>query len=341
MGKAVFSAMTRVYVSELATGTTQRLTHVDTPREFQPVWSPNGGAIAFVTWSENGGEVWKAADAALTQLTKQTAYYHDPVWTPDGSGVVVMRARTQDRRANAQPPREDVVLIRDGEVQRIAVADGLGSPHFAKEVDRVYLYSAQQGLVSVKLDGTDKRQEVKPNGAQEIRAGPDGLHAVERFNNELYLFERSAAQTFDLKAAKRLTLYGADSFAWAGPRTVTWGLGASLFRFDLETGRTEETSLVVERPRTRPVGTVVLRSANLITMRGAQVVRNADVVIKDNRILAVGPRGRVRLPAGARVMDVAGDTIMPGLIEHMRTSMFPEGWLIREPGSLPRIWPMG
>ena len=232
-GKAVFSAMTRVYVSELATGTTQRLTHVDTPREFQPVWSPNGGAIAFVTWSENGGEVWKAADAALTQLTKQTAYYHDPVWTPDGSGVVVMRARTQDRRANAQPPREDVVLIRDGEVQRIAVADGLGSPHFAKEVDRVYLYSAQQGLVSVKLDGTDKRQEVKPNGAQEIRAGPDGLHAVERFNNELYLFERWAAQTFDLKAAKRLTLYGADSFAWAGPRTVTWGLGASLFRFDL------------------------------------------------------------------------------------------------------------
>ena len=87
----------------------------------------------------------------------------------------------------------------------------------------------------------------------------------------------------------------------------------------------------MERPRTRPVGTVVLRSANLITMRGAQVVRNADVVIKDNRILAVGPRGRVRLPAGARVMDVAGDTIMPGLIDIHAHFDVPRG--VVDPGT--------
>ena len=59
--------------------------------------------------------------------------------------MVVMRARTQDRRSNTQPLRDDVVLLSDGALQRIALADGSGSPHFANEPDRVYLHSAQQG----------------------------------------------------------------------------------------------------------------------------------------------------------------------------------------------------
>ncbi len=40
---------------------------------------------------------------------------------------------------------------------------------------------------------------------------------------------------------------------------------------------------------------------------------NATVIIRDGRIAAIGPAGRVAVPAGVRVIDVHGRTIVPGL----------------------------
>jgi imidazolonepropionase-like amidohydrolase len=65
----------------------------------------------------------------------------------------------------------------------------------------------------------------------------------------------------------------------------------------------------------RPAGTVVLRGARIITMKGDEVIPAGDVVVTDNRIAAVGATGSVTAPAGARVIDVAGKTIIPGLVD--------------------------
>jgi hypothetical protein len=69
----------------------------------------------------------------------------------------------------------------------------------------------------------------------------------------------------------------------------------------------------VSAPRDSPQGTAVLRGARVITMRGDEVLEDADVVVVNNRISAVGPRGAV--PAGARVIDVSGKTIIPGFVD--------------------------
>jgi hypothetical protein len=50
-------------------------------------------------------------------------------------------------------------------------------------------------------------------------------------------------------------------------------------------------------------------------MNGAEVIENGDILIKDNRIEQVGRRGQVKAPSGVRTIDVAGKTIMPGLID--------------------------
>ena len=50
-------------------------------------------------------------------------------------------------------------------------------------------------------------------------------------------------------------------------------------------------------------------------MHGDEVLENADIVVKDNRIVAVGKSGAVTIPAGARVMEVSGETIVPGFID--------------------------
>ena len=62
-------------------------------------------------------------------------------------------------------------------------------------------------------------------------------------------------------------------------------------------------------------GTVVLKAARLIDGTGAAAVRNAAVVIADDKIVAFGPTDRVRIPAGARVIDLGDATLMPGFID--------------------------
>ena len=62
-------------------------------------------------------------------------------------------------------------------------------------------------------------------------------------------------------------------------------------------------------------GTVVLRAARLIDGTGAPAVQSAVVVVTDDRIVAVGREGVVRVPAGARVVDLGDATLLPGFID--------------------------
>ncbi|HMD68450.1 MAG TPA: hypothetical protein VKF42_06170, partial [Chitinivibrionales bacterium] len=75
----------------------------------------------------------------------------------------------------------------------------------------------------------------------------------------------------------------------------------------------QETAVDLEVPRKTPKGAIVLRGATVVTMKGDEVLKNADIVVEDNRIKSVGPKGAV--PAGAKVFDVAGKTIVPGFID--------------------------
>ncbi|HEX7090327.1 MAG TPA: amidohydrolase family protein [Longimicrobiales bacterium] len=65
----------------------------------------------------------------------------------------------------------------------------------------------------------------------------------------------------------------------------------------------------------RPDGTIALVGATVVTMRGDVVLRDATIVVERNRITAVGPAAQVEVPAGARRIDVAGYTIIPGIID--------------------------
>jgi Tol biopolymer transport system component len=65
----------------------------------------------------------------------------------------------------------------------------------------------------------------------------------------------------------------------------------------------------------KPKGVIALRNARLITMKGDEVIARGDIVVTDNRITAIGPSGKVAIPAGAVVRNLAGKTIMPGLVD--------------------------
>ena len=56
-------------------------------------------------------------------------------------------------------------------------------------------------------------------------------------------------------------------------------------------------------------------------MNGDEVIDNADIVVRDNRIEAVGPRGSITVPESATVIDIGGRTVVPGYVDthaHLR-----------------------
>jgi imidazolonepropionase-like amidohydrolase len=59
-------------------------------------------------------------------------------------------------------------------------------------------------------------------------------------------------------------------------------------------------------------------------MNGDEVIENADIVVTDDRIVAVGARGSVSIPGGAEEIDLSGKTIVPGYVDtHYHTQ-----WLL-------------
>src|SRR5690606_23451438 len=84
-----------------------------------------------------------------------------------------------------------------------------------------------------------------------------------------------------------------------------------------------------------PREVVAFTNARIVTMRNAEtdeeVIENGTIVLDGNTIAAVGAAGSVRVPAGANVIDAAGKTIVPGIIDvHAHASHFGQGVVPQE-----------
>jgi imidazolonepropionase-like amidohydrolase len=67
----------------------------------------------------------------------------------------------------------------------------------------------------------------------------------------------------------------------------------------------------------------VLRGARVIDGVSGNLIDNATIVIRDGRILAIGPAASVTPPPNSNVIDYSGKTIIPGLIsDHSHVGIF-------------------
>ena len=76
-------------------------------------------------------------------------------------------------------------------------------------------------------------------------------------------------------------------------------------------------------PEQASLGTAVFEGARLIVGTGAAPIENATFLVEGARISAVGTAASVRVPAGARRVDLSGKTVMPSIVDthtHLSTT---------------------
>ena len=219
----------------------------------------------------------------------------------------------------------------------------MAEPQFGADNGRIFMVGSEKGkrlLVSTNLDGEAKRTHASGDLANDYIVSPDGQFVAFRQNYQTFvmpLMPGSQEVSADAKGGAlpvtRVSAEGADYIHWSGNgERLHWSLGPTLF-----TARTAElfanapagenapkfrapktgVSLATQIEAAKPNGTVALTGARIVTMATADggIIEDGVIVVRGDRIVAVGPRGEIAIPAGAASVDLAGKTIIPGLID--------------------------
>ncbi|MFK7829485.1 MAG: amidohydrolase family protein [Congregibacter sp.] len=267
-GEWVASVLGKLYrMSNEAGASPRRLTDNDA-HEFRPVWSPDGGNVAFVSWSDiDGGHVWRIdvnGRKTSQQLTRESAFYTDLAFAPDGRTLFALRGSAFQRQQTfsefgglAIDLELVAIPVEGGEpavIGRVGDARGL---HFGPAGNRLYL-SDESGLFSVDLRAENRRPELRltaPRGngrsedppvADSFRMSGDGRYALAFAQEQLWLMPMrsigGAAPVVDLRSPSipivQLTDTGADYYGWsANGEKIWWSIGHTIYQRELASVR--------------------------------------------------------------------------------------------------------
>jgi imidazolonepropionase-like amidohydrolase len=218
------------------------------------------------------------------------------------------------------------------------------APRFNKTGDRIYLNSNEgdkAALISVDLLGSDRRVHAVSERAVDFRLSPDEqwLAFQELWQTYLCPFPQMAAplsvapEMRDVPV-RQLSTDGGTYLNWSpNSKSVSWSLGPAMFEATLDSifpvpqkvsadSAAKPKSLAPDtvilgwdEPADMPSTDLYLVGGKILPMNDLSVIPDGVVHIKGNRIAQVGSRDQVKVPSGAKTIDISGKTLMPGLID--------------------------
>lgn len=349
--QVVFETLGKIWIKAMEAGAAKRLTRApEEERELWPSWSRDGRSIVYVAWTDAGlGQIRTisaAGDSAKTVVTAGGLYAR-PRFSPDGQIIVFEKAtggRLTAPRGSVDP---GVYRTLASGGQAVRIARDLSTPEFGKDNTRVFMLESAPGkrmIVSTDLNGEAKRVHAEGELINAFEVSPDGQYVAFRENYEAFVMPLLPGTQNVGASAKggalpvtRVSGDGADYINWSNDGTrLHWTLGPTLYTAEtaafftlapppsgdgakppaFEPPKTG-ISLSMTVPTDRPSGVVALTGARIVTMRDAAggIIDDGVIVIERDRISAIGRRNEVTIPAGARTVDVAGKTIIPGLVD--------------------------
>ncbi|HEY4133440.1 MAG TPA: amidohydrolase family protein [Gemmatimonadaceae bacterium] len=150
-------------------------------------------------------------------------------------------------------------------------------------------------------------------GGEFASWGGDSRHIYYALGHSLFTYDLDAADAAVRDSLAQAATRGDSANGGGRGGAAGGGRGGAAAKPIYEATRRDVAITVA---KDRPQGTVVLRGARILTMKAPnEVIPKGDIVVTNNRIVAVGPQGKVTIPKGAKEIDVSGKTIMPGYVD--------------------------
>ncbi len=343
--QVAFQALGKVYVRDLPDGEPRRLTNRSDEFEFCPSWSRDGKTIVYTTWNDRTlGSIRMAAvddQQSNRQVTVRPGHYVNPVLSPDGKTIVFEKTGGGRLRSPLYSHDPGVYRISVNGGQPVRISRDGSRPQFGATSDRVFLQRTKsekdadnRKFYSVDLDGHEEREHFSSEWATDYRVSPDGNHIafVERFNVYLAPFVKTGSPVsigpkFKGLPITKLSVEAGDRVHFSGDsQSLHWSLGPKVFtsrisdvvrpiKEDEKRPEPEGINIGFKTKHAKPNGVLALVGGRIITMGPAGVIDNGVIIVEGNRIKAVGPQSDVEIPKGATVVQIEGQTVLPGFVD--------------------------
>lgn len=349
----IFNAAGYLYKKEMPNGTPERLTNgIDF--EFEPNFSPDGKSVVYTTWSDEFKGAIKKTDlknGKTVSLTDEKGYYYSPTYSHKGDKIVYRKGVGNNVLGLTYGKNTGIFMMSANGGAKTLVSESGIKPMFNVNDTRIYFQGNEAGkkaFKSVDLNGTNERTHYTSQYSNQFMPSPDGkwMAFTELFN--VYITPLvTTGNALDLSANNktiplaRVSKDAGTYIHWsADSKKLNWTLGDQYYQREIKNTfnfiegapqvlpelDTAGITIGLNIKADAPSGLIALKGARIITMNGDEVIEEGTILIENNKIKAIGNAASVNIPDNAKIIDVTGKTIMPGMIDvhaHLNTS--PDG----------------
>lgn len=355
----VFNAVGYLWVKDLPNGKPRRITN-STDFEFDPSFSADGRMLTYVTWSDTAmGKVWSmnwpAGMVSSKVLVAEKGIYRNPRYSADAKKLVYVKEEGNDHQGFTWCNNPGIYLLDLSTNKSERISKDGDFPQFSADGQRVmfmtggYLFGElAKSFKSVDLSGNNEQTHYTSKYANQFVLSPDNKWLL--FNELFKVYVTPFIQVgsaLDLShgtkayPVKQVAKDAGINLHWSSDgKKMHWTLGEEYTTVDLSDAFDMTSNTPVEKfeakssgipialtlATDKPRGLIAYKNARIITMKGDEVIEDGVILVKDNRIEAIGAAASVRIPEGTKTIDCKGKTIMPGIVDvHAHLGTFRYG----------------
>ncbi|MEX0291690.1 MAG: amidohydrolase family protein [Flavobacteriaceae bacterium] len=341
-----FNALGHLWTKRLPNGKPKRLTKAE-DFEFEPAFSPDGKEIVYVSWNdEQLGALHKISvnGGTSVKLSKEKGIYRTPAFSPSGKQITYRKeGGNMDQGFTFDKKTGIYIMGSDGSATKRLSKEG-EYPLFSASGDRIfyqtggtYFGNLTKTLKSVNLNGKDQKTHIKSKYANRLVPSPDNKWIAFTHLHKAYIAplllngkEIDLDNKSTLVPVAQIAKDAGINLHWSSDsKTIHWTLGEEYFsnqikdRYTFLPGSPEKVGKMdslgikvgVTADTDKPKGKIAFVNARIITMNNGEVIEAGTLVVNGNRIEKIGKTTDITIDAKAKVYDLEGKTIMPGIVD--------------------------